>query len=823
MKTTNRLFARLLLSPENLSRRSDSLTTEHTMNGKATLIALAFLFLTLALAFPTGVKAQDPQEETQEGVVQGNYNVKQTIEFGGRLTDVNGNRNVHRSFANYNEGINLFEYSLDMRSLNHLGLFWDNLSVNSFGYGSDPNYVTRLRAYKNKWYNLGFTYRRDKNFWDYNLLANPLNPDVTITNAPPGFSTQITTSPHLMQTVRRLYDYNLTLMPQSPIRVRLGYGRNIHEGPSFSSFHEGTDVLTAQPWKTTLNSYQLGVDFRILPRTSFSFDQFWHYYKGDTSWGLASTAFSLPTGVLADGTPLTSVDLGLPFGNNQPCATPFLAGGLANPTCQGYQTYARQALVRSSYPSSRIAFQTNYLRNLDFAGSFTYTSTDADTPIFNELFNGLVSRTRQRQFGITGLAEARRVSASADFGITWHVGDQLSIQDSFHFQNFRVPGMWAMEECSYFGTTMASSATVFAFSGTLPANCPILAGATVGTPNHASSSPADVIAGQFNNFLQEDSKTNTFMVRYDFNRHIGGRIGYRYRSRNIVHRLGETEDLRYFPSLPNRGDCAGQPLLPDGSCAVTVTDSEGERTPINEHSALLGLWARPNSQLRVSFDMELLSADRSFTRISPRQMQRYKLRANYQPVEWATIAGSININEARNNILDVFHKRHNRSYGFSVVMMPNDRVGFDVGYDLSDVFSQTNICYTIGSAPPPPGSGPCPTSGGLISGISLYDDDAHFFHFDLMWRPIARMETRVGYAVTHTSGQATFLQPNAPLGPLDINYHLPSASIAFDLTKRLTWKAGWNYYNYDENAPPDPTGPRSFRANLVNLSLRYAF
>lgn len=796
-------------------------------NQAYTMLRMSFwFFLALALTLPAAVLAQDPQEPPpEEGVVQGNYNVKQTIEFGGRLTDVNGNRSVHRTFANYNEGINLFEYSLEMRSLNHLGLFWDNLSVTSFGYGSDPNYVTRLRAYKNRWYNFGFTYRRDKNFWDYNLLANPLNPDVTITDAPAGFTTPVTVSPHLMQTVRRLYDYNLTLMPQSPVRVRLGYGRNISEGPSFSSFHEGTDVLLAQPWKTTLNSYQLGVDFRILPRTSFSFDQFWHYYKGDTSWALASTAFSLPTGVLADGTPMPTVDLGLPFGFNQPCATPFLPGGVANPTCQGYQVYDRQAPVRASYPSSRIAFQSNYFRNLDFAGSFTYTSTDADTTVFSELYNGLVTRTRQRQFSIVDgtPAEARRISASADFGISWHVTNKLIVQDSFNFQNFRIPGSWEMVECSFFGTSMSVAATVFASTVPQIATCPTLAGGIAGTPSHVNSSPADVIVEAFSNFTGEDSKTNTFMVRYDFNRHLGARIGYRYRNRDIAERHGEDALLHFFPSLPNRGACAGQPLLADGSCQTTTTSLDVEKVVINEHSALFGLWARPNSQFRASFDMELLSADRSFTRISPRQMQRYKVRASYQPVEWATVSGSININEARNNIVDVFHKRHNRSYGFAVVMMPNDRFGLDVGYDFADVFSQTNVCYTLGGAPPPPGSGPCPTGGGLISGISLYDDDAHFFHFDLMWRPLRRLETRVGYAVTNTNGQTTFLTPNTPLGPLDINYHLPSASIAFDLTKRLTWKAGWNYFNYDENAAPDPTGPRSFRANLVNLSLRYAF
>ena len=35
---------------------------------------------------------------------------------------------------------------------------------------------TRLRIEKNKWYDFRLLFRRDKNFWDYNLFANPLNP-----------------------------------------------------------------------------------------------------------------------------------------------------------------------------------------------------------------------------------------------------------------------------------------------------------------------------------------------------------------------------------------------------------------------------------------------------------------------------------------------------------------------------------------------------------------------------------------------------------------------------------------------------------------------
>ena len=55
-------------------------------------------------------------------------------------------------------------------------VLFDDLYLNSFGWGGDPNNALRLRADKNKWYNLQANFRRDQNFSDYNLLANPLNP-----------------------------------------------------------------------------------------------------------------------------------------------------------------------------------------------------------------------------------------------------------------------------------------------------------------------------------------------------------------------------------------------------------------------------------------------------------------------------------------------------------------------------------------------------------------------------------------------------------------------------------------------------------------------
>src|SRR3984885_15618633 len=204
-----------------------------------------------------------------------------------------------------------------MQLLGHLGLLFDNLHLNSSGWGGEPNNYARLRVDKNKWYNLQSSFRRDQSFFDYDLLANPLNPPPL---PAPGGSTPsipVLTSPHEFDTTRRMSDVDLTLLPQSAVSFRGGYSHNNMTGPSYSSIHEGTEASLLQNWNTTMNSYRVGVDFRIAPRTVLSYDQFLDYYKGDTDYQLnpINEAF-LPT------TPTSSVSLGLSFdpANKTPCA-----------------------------------------------------------------------------------------------------------------------------------------------------------------------------------------------------------------------------------------------------------------------------------------------------------------------------------------------------------------------------------------------------------------------------------------------------------------------------------------------------------------------
>ena len=132
-------------------------------------------------------------------------------------------------------------------------MLFDNLSFSNFGYGGDPNDVSRLRIEKNKWYDFQRLFRRDKNFWDYNLFANPLNPSGTESGrfcspqaassarrrtAHPGLpafcsnpAVPQNNSPHSSDLVRRMQDYDLTLLPDSRVRSGWAIHDDRDEGP----------------------------------------------------------------------------------------------------------------------------------------------------------------------------------------------------------------------------------------------------------------------------------------------------------------------------------------------------------------------------------------------------------------------------------------------------------------------------------------------------------------------------------------------------------------------------------------------------------------
>ena len=718
--------------------------------------------------------AQTAPSTSSDGREFGDYRVEQSVEFGYRFADITGNENMYDTFINQHQGPRLLEQSLSARSTNGNGVLFDDLSVNSFGWGGDPENVARARVSKNSWYDFNFLFRRDQNFFEYNLFANPLNPPTSNPNLPVDFS------PHEYQTRRRMYNYDLTLLPQSKFTIRLGYFRNSQSGPgNFSTVHEGTEALLNQAWNLTSNDYHIGFDFKVLPKTIISYDQYLEYDKNDTDITQAAyNVFLLPNGV--------PVSLGVPFNTAaaQPCARPLLASGAANPSCNGFFSYINNQQLRTTTPTEQLTLQSNYFRRVSFVANGSYSSADLSSPNF-EFFDGLITRTGQRQFTTTSSSAVRRVAATAGLGATVEITRSVHLNDTFRLDNWRIPGS--------LDSTTASTA-----------------GLPVGTPpstNLLSPLGATTItSGLESTFLNQNSYYNKFEVEYSPGKLFGVRVGYLFRHRHIFH--AEPETLV-------SGEGGFEPF-------------EGDTIDINQQGPTFGVWWRPIDALRINVEAEATTADNFLTRISPRQQQNYRARAMYKAKHWATISGSMNIWEARNSQVDVEARQHYRNMGASAMLFPSERFSLELNYNYTDALQNAFICYNGTFAAPGTLVGGCPTFNPVTNNnpnqiYSTYINNTNYGSFLLVFSPAKRLTARAGYGITSTDGSTTILNPLQPLGPLQFRYQQPLASISYAIGKGISGIVDWNYDQYREDSFVGPTLPRYFHDNRTVVALKYAF
>jgi len=737
------------------------------------------LFAQTPTASPTPAAAPPAEPDS---ITSGGYQIHSSVELGYRSNDVTGSGDMYDTLVDLQSGPRILDQTLTMQSVDHQGLLFDDLYLSSFGWGGDPNNALRLRADKNKWYNLQSSFRRDQYFSDYDLWANPLNPPPP---PAPGVSTPsipILDSPHLFATTRRMSDVDLTLLPQSTVSFRLGYSHNNMTGPSYSSIHEGTEASLLQDWNTTMNSYRLGVDFRIAPRTVVSYDQFLDYYKGDTDYQLNPINEALlPT------TPVSSVSLGLSIdtANKEPCAvvppaTSLIASGtLTNVTCSAYSSYSRNQRIRTSTPTERVSLRSNYFQRVELVASFSYSSATSSTPL-DESFGGLIPRTNTLAFTGTGTAAANRISDVADLGATLHLTPHLRLIEKFYFWAYRIPENGNLNELDYScAVPPCSLLSTVLTTPTTPG----------GTPTIAQSS-----------FNQTWTRNQTELA-WDISKKVGARIGYRYGDRQFNH---------FNDYLPG-----------DEDHFVGL-----------EKTVLFGFWARPKHTLRLNFDFEHTNFNAVFVRLSPRKEARYRFQTTYTPRSWATLGGSINILNLSNADAQTQYVGHNQNYGLTASLAPRERFGVDLAYNFNSEIQNALICF---NDTPPTGvilpfvanadnnnCGGNDTSNNLMAN-SYYTNHTNFGMAAIRFRLAKRVLANVGYSITSVDGSVPQFNILQPLGTVQYKYQQPLANLSVDLGHKWAFNTGWNYYQYGEGSFVGPTAPRYFHANSLSESLRYAF
>jgi hypothetical protein len=769
------------------------------------MLIVACLFL-MSSAFAQSSEQTTPPApagsppDSGEGKEIGGFRVTQSLEVGGRITDVSGSQAMYDTLVNQQSGARILEQSLSMQSLTHQDVF-DTLTFNSFGWGGDPEQAARVRLSKYGWYTFTGSYQHMQNYFDYNLFANPLNPPTGSPFIP------ILTSPHGYYNRQNLYNIGIVALPMRRVSFRFDYNRNRFNGPSFSSDHQGTEALTDHSNNYTLNGYRFGVDFRAAKKTTLSYTQSLQYYSGDTAYGL-DPFNSWP---LSSGRP---VSFGLSwFNSGSPCSAP-LMNGIANPACNGFFDYSLSQRVHTSIPTEQVNLKSSSLKWLDFNGQYQYSHASSNTPL-NETFSGLITRSANLSFNTSGSSSnARWNSSSADVTAIFHVTDKLRLLETFRFRDFSVAGNFFDFQSSFFNAASSGSASLLNPVAMFPST----------TLLHNSGSPPDVTNEATVNLIGQNMKQNDFEVQYDVSPFFGVRTGFVW-SRYIIQ-AGSTYQAAlgdiYYPNLPNRGNCVGLPLNPDGSCTFTgvILPGANPTVEINRYSGVLGAWFRKGN-LHANVNAQIGGADNWIYRTDPIHFFNISGNISYTPRSWLSLGGNLIFQRSTNSDSDIDYNQHNYTAMINATITPTSHWGLDLAYNFDAIQQNMNVCFA--GTLVPPGSYTCLFDSTLMETYGVYQTHTQYGYFALTLTPWERVTMRFGYNIVDNQGNTTSFNTLQPLGPLSSIYQLPLAAVDVNIYKNVTFKAGWNFYQYGEGSFVGPTAPRYFHTNNTTLALQYAF
>lgn len=251
--------------------------------------------LSIAALLAAAPLLQAQQDVAGAGAALGNYNISQSWELGYRFAEIGGNEGKYRSDVNYRNGIRLLNSALSVHSLNGRGHWFDEIVLNTSGLGNDPYQSATFRIQKNRLYRYDLLWRSNDYF----------NPGLTVASGK-----------HLENTTHRWQDHDLTLLPQSAFRIRMGYGHMTDSGPALTTEQEfntqGAVFPLFRDTRREYNEYRLGFDTTFLRAFRLTVRRRWEYFKEDS----AGSVIVPETG--ANGTVLQSFQQGAPYRGRTP-------------------------------------------------------------------------------------------------------------------------------------------------------------------------------------------------------------------------------------------------------------------------------------------------------------------------------------------------------------------------------------------------------------------------------------------------------------------------------------------------------------------------
>ncbi len=264
-------------------------------------------------------------------------------------------------------------------------------------------------------------------------------------------------------------------------------------------------------------------------------------------------------------------------------------------------------------------------------------------------------------------------------------------------------------------------------------------------------------------------------------------------------------------------------LNPDGSCTFSgeITPWGSPTTEINRYSAVFGAWYRNTKGLHANIDAEFGSADNWVYRIDPTSFFNFKGNVSYAPRPWLMLGGNFVFQQGKNNAAGIDFNQHNYVAMVNATITPGKHWGLDLAYNFDAI--QQNIILCFEGSVVPPGSTTCLGDSSLMQTYAVYQTHTQYGYFALTLTPVERVTMRLGYNIVDNQGNTTSFNTLLPLGPLSSTYQTPLAAVDIRVYKNVTFKGGWNYYQYGEGSFVGPTAPRYFHANNTTLALRYAF
>lgn len=810
------------------------------------------------------------------------YSIHQSVDLGGHMTNLAGSPAMYGTLVNQQSGPRVLGETFEMRALpGKKGGLVDTITAFGAGFGGDPNSLARMNVSKGKLYDFSGLFRRDRQYFDYDLLGNP---NITTGRSIPiGPSTkptgslawpQIEQSPELFNTVRRMTDTNLTIFPLSKVTYRAGYSQNIFQGPSLTpsgyQFAGAYSMLLEEFQRNSTDDFFGAIDWKPFAGTELSYEEQIDHYKADSYSTLAPSRFLFQeaNGTLA--TPLISFDSQTAYAasacntTNMLNATTILypsqtPGGLpiVDPACAVALTYLRTQPTRILTPTEIFRFQSTSIKSLTMNGDVRYTNANMSLPNYYENFQGLAKTTRQTTY--TANASAKREVTAADYGVIWQVAKAVSLEDQITFSDVQQPG-----------TSTMTSLTTFTTVGSATVNNPTVT-STTAAAGAATYEGSGNIGTPLPGYFGQRRLTNDLTASWDATPRTILSLTYRYGT----HKISEGS-------------------VKPGDIAIPAGETTGGTVTINENGGIFNAALRPATNWNVNGSAEILYADNVFTPVAPRQTRQYRVHTTYRPKNWATISGAFNDRERHNNTNNaqgdltattlyygpLDHVDHSRVGSVSAYLAPSERYGLDLSYAYSDVYAATNICYASGAAGPSyPGAATAPGTSlpvnvnpnGVCAGVfghggsTLVDWYGRDFEdaptqsgsIALAYSPSKKLQSDFGYRVNAVNGSRFFNDARDVNGALVSTYQTPFVKLAWTLHPGLTWKAEYNYYGYGEGGPSGaaycststsatatvvpcssstltgPTGrteassgltaPRNFHANNVTLAVHYEF